>query len=552
MPSKKKFLDLELSQSPLVNYGVLIGTLVLIVSIALAGYFAYSNYMTFAPTHIAVDSENHVVINIEDKLYRINPNGQIVSSIDYQTMKVEKIADIGFVDDGLIVVDTKALFYKCSMDLDSCTKISSTYIYQKDEVMIDLITFDNFFYFIHRYRFEKFDMNGKFVDKVKLVNRDFIPIRGVAESNTTLMLFNKDNRVVTVQDTRDYQPLNIQKNYQIDIDKHILNIALDKNRNLWFITKHNIYFIDNKNLLPFTKNIQTVAGDAIEPVNIVAFKEGVLILDHKSMQLLYTQKSQVLQPFGSREIQNLLKQLKMKKEQYNLYEMIFQVISFVAIAFMALLLWLESKRSPLFPDSLKFRKDRLYTLPKEKEIEPDSRGIIWIRPPKEFVKNQKLVYKVAMILAIFIVGGITYMMEVSPFVILGIMGITALILIQSFNQYSYFLYDAIGVDDTYFYYFSNKIETKSKIEKCYYTNSLLYLNSHISIWLDSKERGYDKDQLGIYLYPKLNRATYYTTWELSKKRLREKDKETIQTIILVILAFVLLFFLEYWKDRDFL
>jgi len=41
MSSKKEFLGLELSQSPWINYGVLIGTLTLIISTILSSYFVY-------------------------------------------------------------------------------------------------------------------------------------------------------------------------------------------------------------------------------------------------------------------------------------------------------------------------------------------------------------------------------------------------------------------------------------------------------------------------------------------------------------------------------
>jgi len=550
MSAKKEFLELELSESPWVNYGVLIGTLLLITAISLSGYFAYSNYMTFAPTHIAVDRENHVVINIEDRLYQINPNGKIVSSIDYSTIKVERIADIGFIDDGLIVVDHKGKIYKCTIDLTSCANVDFTHIYQDAKLHIDLITFANFFYLINRYKFNKYDSNGKFIERVKLDDPDFVPIRGVAENNTTIMLFNKENRVVTVRSKKEKQSLATQQNYQIAIDERIMNLALDKNHNLWLITKQNIYFIDNQNLLPLTKDSQKVASYAIEPVNIVAFKEGVLVLDHKSMQLLYTQKSEVLQVFGSHEIQNLLKHLKLKKEQYHLYEMIFQIISFVAIAFMALLLWLESKRSPLFPDSLKFRKDKLYTLTKEKEIEPDSRGIIWIRPRAEFLEYQKRLYWVAMLSVVLLIGVASYFMKVPFLIVLPFMLMGVLAFISGMQAHKVLLNHTLGVDDEYFYFKCNDVDIKVKIEESYYRDYILYFDNR-PFALNPKENKYDEDQLGTYFYPKLNQATYYSGWELFKKRLRARDRETIQTILLVLFALVLLFFLEYWKGRDF-
>ncbi|MEA2028719.1 MAG: hypothetical protein U9N49_07060 [Campylobacterota bacterium] len=215
---------------------------------------------------------------------------------------------------------------------------------------------------------------------------------------------------------------------------------------------------------------------------------------------------------------------------------------YLSIAFMALLFGLESKRAPLLRDSLKFRKDRLYKLPKELEIAPDSEGIIWMYPTQEFIENQKFLFKILTVVMAIMVGVIGYLMKAPIFLVLLLMIVTVYAIKQGIEIHDY----TLGVDDENFYYKSDTVDKKVKIKDSTYTDYTLDFDDETSLLLDTKERGFDENQLGSYLYPRLKEASYYNNWQRIKRDIKKESKALLFMVGVIVLFLFMSYILGFY------
>ena len=185
----------------------------------------------------------------------------------------------------------------------------------------------------------------------------------------------------------------------------------------------------------------------------------------------------------------------------------------------------------------------LDTIPKDKIIQPDEEGIIWLSPTKKFLKNIKIILGSLLISLPVTVALVAFFTTPSHeylliFLMLSIIPIGFLVYhLAHVNEIS------IGIDAERLYiqsYFRKKAVAKFK-DVTFINNEITIDDVHLQLQFDRADELFDNEQMRYYIFPKLSQNKNINHLTLFINRLKNKETDAWLTVISLFIWIAYLF-----------
>ncbi len=537
--TKKKFLDIELSDNDFVNYTVLTGSLVLILSIVLNGYFSYQNYLLFPPNNLSSDRNGTIIFNIEDDLYSIDKDTNIVAESSYETLKYDNVLGVDFIGDKVFMIGRNGRITMCNADLRGCTRTDSFYISERKTIDVDVLGTESGFYILYDGDLRSYDAAGYFEHMMSFEKR-FIPHRLARYDQNRSAALDYNNHIMIFENT-DHTEIKAVVYITLDIGSKVLNFAFDNARNLWFTTGNGLFYVNAASIKSTIDKsvVRTISSEhIIEPLNIIPYFDGILMSDIKSMKILSIHNDTV-RPIENEHLRPLLDSLKEVRSRNDSLSTILYTTSFLSIGFLIIAFLVESRSAVLFPNSLKYDIEHAYELLNDNISQQPDNPLVWLKPEKMFIPQPNAaeiaftVMAFAAVQTVFFLSVDTFMLQLYLIISLPLLYLLAK------NDFINPKSVSIGFDNEYIYFKSKTLNQRARFEDVIYSDFVIYINkAKVS---SNIIRMFNKEALMNSVFHRLSTARYLGLIDLYGYHLRNLHVPTFAGTLLFVVTLLYLF-----------
>lgn len=420
---KEKTTQESFSKNPFIIFFAILGTLMMLGSIGALWYFP-SKASEIRNIHLLAYSKNRVVFNGNDTLYHTDRNGKLISKGDFKSLGLKNnVGDIAFYKNSILLTNGRSYsVFKCPLPLSKCIKLTDIPKTRSKVEAIDIAVTPNeknFYLLYSRARkIYYFDTNGTKLYSLQ-ENLNY-PNDIIALNNNKIIIADTDNkRLLALKHDKQ----KVSKLWELDMPigfnfdfVYPANFSKDKNGNLWaLVMDGNLEYdevmvfngkVENKkisNKTLFTSNLKM-------PQSIENAGDFMLISDTKKYGIYKLNlKGEIIKEFGDENIKNAMAKLRKEKSFYldgidlSYFGMVFSVVILVLCAIYDYF-EKESKSSVLQKLHVYTRYKKEFS--KQDELQPDERGIIWLKGSIDNRLSKELFFIVGVLLFVylFIIG----------------------------------------------------------------------------------------------------------------------------------------------------
>ena len=575
---KKIFLGMELPKNKKVNKMARMMLSLLTISV-IGMWIAYQKYNTISPPMFIDSSPKYgVIFNANQTLCLSDENERLVRTAHYEKLGLKDVSDVKFFDEGLLLVQADGAIKRCELQLDWCEQIGTLPSIDTDIVQRIIPSYDQQTFYIvqtNNSRIDRFSRTGDHLYRLPLSTLDLkYPGGGMALPDDLLLLSDPKHKKVILLHNKNANTAKIL--YTLSTKSSIegssytkaFSAKIDTQYRLWINLANKAYtasdtliadlpslhaFMKDKTSLPtnekLTDDISTILTDeTLEyPVSLAPHLQGMLIADEKSFTIRYAEDKDITRPFGDTSIQKLLKKVS---DDRSLYWYIFLLFGGIGILGMILgFIGAATEANELVNTGVDTRHTP-HPLPKEKTIQADNRGVIWLQTNAKFRKDIRFLRWLLLVSSIGLVLISFFMLndlvddttKTDLWKILGMEGIFVLI------SFALFLFrteaQSIGTDGKYIFiktafgkYTYAPIEEVIHIER-----SRIIVNKKSLVFHMKGQEIFDKEQLDHYIMPLLERSKKINEFEFLSWQIKYDLWSFIWLPIIMIIFGILLYY----------
>lgn len=525
---------MQLSKNKKVNILFFISLFGIVSALLFLYYASDKSAKVQTPSFVATSPTHGVVLATDANLYHTDESGQLLAHYGVKELGLDtKISDLKISEDALYVANAQThTIYKCSFPLTQCQRFTEVPNLHQLTAMKIAFTPDQKNFYVSSsqvHKIDYFDINGEHLYTLDLRGELLYPNSIVVTKYNTLIVADTNHHRVLGIRNDDNKIEILWKLHFKGLYSWPVYLALDPNDALWIATLDG--FLDKGEVLISSDYINTseILYAPKRPKAMQAIQNGMLISDSDHFSFVLNDFSGTsTQTFGDPALQSHLKNFYDEKEFYELEVTLAQTLLGVFIFILIGIAFYEvlhtKDKSSLFSA---VEVDRVRALKKKVLIEPDHKGVIWLKMNTKRTKQIKMLAIAVAALSVasvvlLIVAGIT------DTEILTLMGIIVIVMEGSALFGLKALKQQVGVDDQTIYIrdmFNNIVS--DHIKNTVFSGRRLFVGEKSVVLYDGhQELLFDADEFACYIQPLLEHAQKKGELQIFFEKLFSGDLQT--------------------------